>query len=163
MPIQSAKQDALIKAELYANLAAQLRNLVEGERDLVANAANVSALVYHSLPDLNWSGFYLYKDNELVLGPFQGYPACVRIGLGKGVCGTAALLRETVIVANVHEFPGHIACDSASNSEIVVPLLKEGRLLGVFDVDSPSFGRFDEADAQGLNDLMTIFVKSIDS
>jgi len=163
MPSQSAKQDTLTKAELYANLAAQLRHLVEGERDFIANAANVSALVYHSLPDLNWSGFYLYKDNELVLGPFQGYPACVRIGLGKGVCGTAALLRETVIVANVHEFPGHIACDSASNSEIVVPLLKEGRLLGVFDVDSPSFGRFDEADAQGLNDLMTIFVKSIDS
>src|SRR5882724_699303 len=163
MPSQSAKQDTLTKAELYANLAAQLRHLVEGERDFIANAANVSALVYHSLPDLNWSGFYLYKDNELVLGPFQGHPACVRIGLGKGVCGTAAQLHETVIVANVHEFPGHIACDSASNSEIVVPLLKEGRLLGVFDVDSPSFGRFDEADAQGLNDLMTIFVKSIDS
>jgi L-methionine (R)-S-oxide reductase len=163
MPSQSAKQDPLTKAELYANLAAQLRNLVEGERDFIANAANVSALVYHSLPDLNWSGFYLYKDNELVLGPFQGHPACVRIGLGKGVCGTAAQLRETVIVANVHEFPGHIACDSASNSEIVVPLLKEGRLLGVFDVDSPSFGRFDEADAQGLNDLMGIFIESIDS
>jgi GAF domain-containing protein len=110
------------------------------------------------LPDLNWAGFYFLQDEELVLGPFQGKPACVRISLGKGVCGVAAAQRETIIVANVHDFPGHIACDSASNSEIVVPLVKEGRLLGVLDLDSPQFARFDDRDAEGLNRLVAEFI-----
>ena len=116
------------KRSCIRSLAAQLRSLLEGERDFIANAANVSSLLYHSLPDLNWAGFYLFKDGELVLGPFQGEPACVRIAIGKGVCGTAAEIRQTVVVANVHEFPGHIACDSKSNSEIVVPLVKDAAI-----------------------------------
>jgi L-methionine (R)-S-oxide reductase len=137
--------------------------LLEVERDFIANAANFASLLYHSLPDLNWAGFYILKDEELVLGPFQGRPACVRIAIGKGVCGVAAAQRQTVIVANVHDFPGHIACDSASNSEIVVPLLRDGRLIGVLDLDSPSFARFDEADAHGLNELASVFVESTDT
>jgi L-methionine (R)-S-oxide reductase len=148
-------------AALYDLLASQLRSLLAGESDFIANAANFAALLFHTLPDLNWAGFYLYKDGELVLGPFQGQPACVRIALGKGVCGTAAARRETVLVDNVHEFPGHIACDSASNSEIVVPLLKEDRLIGVLDLDSPSFARFNEDDARGLNELAAIFVATL--
>jgi len=148
------------KSELYAQLSAQLRSLLEGERDFIANAANFSALLFHSLPDVNWAGFYLYKDRELVLGPFQGKPGCVRIAMGKGVCGTAAERRQTVVVDNVHEFPGHIACNSGSNSEIVVPAIKGDRLIGVLDLDSPSFGRFDEEDARGLDELVRVFVKS---
>jgi L-methionine (R)-S-oxide reductase len=147
------------KGEVYAELAAQLRALVEGEEDFVANAANFSALLFHALPDLNWAGFYLLKGGELVLGPFQGKPACVRIPVGSGVCGTAAAARETVVVRNVHEFPGHIACDSASNSEVVVPLLKGDELLGVLDLDSPSLGRFDEEDARGLEGLVRVFLR----
>src|SRR5882672_7004588 len=158
MTFQIAKQETVSKTELYANLQLQLRSLLEGEPDLVANAANCAALLYHSLPEVNWAGFYLYKKGELVLGPFQGNPACVRIAMGKGVCGTAAELRQTVVVENVHEFPGHIACDSASNSEIVVPMIKDNGLIGVLDLDSPSFGRFDDEDAQGLNELAEIFV-----
>jgi GAF domain-containing protein len=146
------------KAELYATLAAQLSSLLAGERDLIANAANFASLVYHSLPDLNWAGFYFKKEDELVLGPFQGRPACVRIAIGKGVCGTAAQQRQTLLVNNVHDFPGHIACDSASNSEIVVPLVSQQQLLGVLDLDSPSFARFDDDDAHGLNDLVEIFL-----
>jgi GAF domain-containing protein len=146
------------KGETYAGLAAQLRALVEGEDDFIANAANFSALLFHTLPDLNWAGLYLLKGGELVLGPFQGRPACVRIPLGSGVCGTAAAARRTVVVENVHEFPGHIACDSASNSEVVVPLLKGGELLGVLDLDSPSLGRFDEEDAEGLEELVGVFL-----
>jgi L-methionine (R)-S-oxide reductase len=149
----------MTKQELYANLAEQLRSLLEGERDFIANAANLSALLYDALPDLNWAGFYLKKDSELVLGPFQGKPACVRIAVGKGVCGTAAEQRQTIMVANVHEFPGHIVCDSASNSEIVVPLIKHEQLIGVLDLDSPLFGRFDDEDARGLNALAEIFVE----
>jgi GAF domain-containing protein len=149
----------MTKPELYTNLAEQLRSLLESERDFIANAANFCALLYHSLPDLNWAGFYLQKDGELVLGPFQGKPACVRIAIGSGVCGTAAEQRQTIIVDNVHEFPGHIACDSASNSEIVVPLIKHERLIGVLDLDSPLFGRFDDEDAQGLNELAEIFIE----
>ena len=126
-----------------------MRALLEGERDAIANFANTASLLYHSLPELNWVGFYLLKDGELVVGPFQGKPACVRIALGKGVCGTAAARRATVIVANVHEFDGHIACDSASNSEIVVPLLRGNELIGVLDVDSPKFARFDQEDRLG--------------
>lgn len=146
------------KSELYAQLAAQLRSLLASERDFIANAANLSSLLFYSLPDLNWAGFYLHKEGELVLGPFQGQLACVRIALGKGVCGTAAERKETVIVDNVHEFSGHIPCDSASNSEIVVPLVKDDRLIGVLDLDSHSFARFDEEDARGLNKLAAIFL-----
>ena len=150
------------KSELYVALGQKLRSLLEGERDFIANAANLSSLLYHSLPDLNWAGFYLYKEGELVLGPFQGEPACVRIALGKGVCGTAAEIRQTVVVANVHEFPGHIACDSKSNSEIVVPLIKDQQLIGVLDLDSPLLGRFDDDDARGLNELAEIFIAMSD-
>ncbi len=141
-------------------MKSQLVSLFEGERDFIANAANFSSLVYHSLPDLNWAGFYLLKENELVLGPFQGQPACVRIEIGKGVCGTAAEQQQTIIVDNVHEFPGHIACDSASNSEIVVPLIRDGELTGVLDLDSPLLARFDEEDAEGLNELTKVFMDS---
>ena len=149
----------LTKGETYAELAAQLRALVEGEEDFIANAANLSSLIFYSLPELNWAGLYLLKGGELVLGPFQGRPACVRIALGSGVCGTAAAERRTVVVENVHEFPGHIACDSASNSEVVVPLLKGEELLGVLDLDSPGVGRFDEDDARGLEELVKVFLR----
>lgn len=161
MTFQVAKVETVSKVELYANLAEQLHSLLKGEHDFVANAANCAALLYHSLPDVNWAGFYFLKEGELVLGPFQGSPACVRIAMGKGVCGTAAQLSQTVVVENVHEFPGHIACDSASNSEIVVPLIKDGRLIGVLDVDSPSLARFDDEDAQGLNVLAEIFLQAV--
>src|SRR6267378_403918 len=146
MTFQVSKQENVSKPALYANLQSQLRSLFDGERDFIANAANLCSLLYHSLPDLNWAGFYLSKGDELVLGPFQGKPACVRIPIGKGVCGTAAEQRQTILVDNVHDFPGHIACDSASNSEVVVPLIKAERLLGVLDLDSPSFARFDDED-----------------
>ena len=146
------------KEQLYASLAADLAALTAGERDLIANLANAAALLYHSLPDVNWAGFYLLRDGELVVGPFQGKPACVRIALGRGVCGTAAERRATVIVDDVHAFPGHIACDAASNSEIVVPLLKDGALLGVLDVDSPSRQRFDAADREGLERMAAILM-----
>jgi len=160
MTFQLEQIEATSKAELYANLSSQLRSLLEGERDLIANAANFASLVYHSLSDINWAGWYFEQDGELVLGPFQGKPACVRIAIGKGVCGTAAQQRETILVDDVHDFPGHIACDSASNSEIVIPLIGEGRLIGVFDVDSPSRARFDDDDARGLNDLVEIFLRA---
>ena len=152
------KQESISKNDLYDQLAAQLSSLLAGERDLIANTANFSSLIFHSLPDLNWAGFYLLKDGELVLGPFQGNPACARIPMGKGVCGVAAKRVETIIVPNVHEFPGHIACDVASNSEIVVPLFDGERLIGVLDLDSPTIGRFDDQDAEGLNELVTVFV-----
>lgn len=158
MTFQLKKQGTASKAELYSQLAAQLCSLLEGERDFIANAANVSSLLFHSLPDLNWAGFYLFKDGELVLGPFQGEPACVRIAIGKGVCGTAAEIRQTVVVPNVDEFPGHIACDSKSRSEIVVPLVNGGQLIGVLDIDSPTPNRFDDEDARGLNELAEIFI-----
>jgi GAF domain-containing protein len=148
------------KSELYKQLATQLSSLLAGERDLIANAANFSSLISHSLPDLNWVGFYFEKDGELVLGPFQGQPACVRISLGQGVCGAAAANCAITIVPNVHEFPGHIACDSASNSEIVVPLIKGERLFGVLDLDSPKLSRFDEEDAAGLEMLVKILLSS---
>jgi L-methionine (R)-S-oxide reductase len=145
----------------YRELARDLTALLSGERDLIANAANTAALIYEALPDLNWAGLYLYKSGELVLGPFQGKPACVRIPLGKGVCGTAAAARETILVEDVHAFPGHIACDSASNSEIVIPLLRGDELLGVLDLDSPKLRRFGAADRQGLEALAKIFVDSV--
>ena len=146
----------------YRLLAAQLESLLADERDFIANAAQFSAFLYSQLEDLNWAGFYLNRDEELVLGPFQGQIACVRIPFGRGVCGAAAQSRETQRVQDVHEFPGHIACDSASNSELVVPLIKEGRLIGVLDLDSPSVGRFSEQDQQGVEELVRIFLRATD-
>jgi GAF domain-containing protein len=153
------------KTAAYAELATSLRALLEGEDDLIANAANLAALLYWSLPQLNWAGFYLVEPRcgDLLLGPFQGKPACVRIPIGQGVCGTAAARCETVVVPDVHAFPGHIACDSASNSEIVVPIVRDGQLLGVLDLDSPAPSRFDEADARGLEALVRVFVASLGS
>jgi GAF domain-containing protein len=158
--IASESSRSTSKSDLYDRLAEQLSSLLAGERDLIANAANFSALIFHSLPDLNWAGFYFLQDDELVLGPFQGRPACVRIAMGKGVCGTAAQSRATTVVPNVHEFPGHIACDSASNSEIVIPLMKGERLMGVLDLDSPLVGRFDDENAKGLNRLISVLVEA---
>lgn len=148
------------KPDFYAGLANQLRSLLDGERNFIANAANFAALVYNTLPDVNWTGFYFRHGDELILGPFQGKPACVRIPFGKGVCGLSAAQLDTIIVPNVHEFPGHITCDTASNSEIVVPVFDGERLLGVLDLDSPLLERFDEQDAEGLNELVTIFVEA---
>jgi GAF domain-containing protein len=158
--MSSATSQEVSKRTLYNQLASQLSSLLAGERDLIANAANFSSLIFHSLPDLNWAGFYFVKDDELVLGPFQGKPACMRIKLGQGVCGTAAAKGVTTIVPNVYEFPGHIACDAASNSEIVVPLLKGERFIGVLDLDSPLQSRFDEDDAAGLEALVRILLAS---
>jgi GAF domain-containing protein len=155
---QATRSKANEKAKLYASLVVQLMSLLKGEHDFMANAANFSALLFNSLPKVNWAGFYFLQGNELVLGPFQGNPACVRIPMGKGVCGVAAQQLETIIVPNVHEFPGHIACDVASNAEIVVPLFDGERLLGVLDLDSTVIGRFDDQDAEGLNELVTVFV-----
>lgn len=150
------------KPEQYAQLAEQARALVHGERDRVANAANLSALVYQALPALNWVGFYFFDGTELVVGPFQGLPACVRIPLGKGVCGTAAQTRQTQRVEDVEAFPGHIACDSASRSELVVPLVAaDGALIGVFDLDSPELNRFSTDDQSGLEAIARVFVESI--
>jgi len=151
------------KAATYAELEQSLRALLDGEPDLIACAANLSALLYWSLPQLNWAGLYLIeaRSGDLLLGPFQGKPACVRIPLGKGVCGMAAQRRETVIVTDVHAFPGHIACDPASNSEVVVPILDGERLVGVLDLDSPVHARFDTADARGLEALVRVFVAAI--
>jgi GAF domain-containing protein len=152
----------LPKAAAYRELQQQLAALFAGERNGLANAANMSALLYEALPNLNWAGFYFLQAGELVLGPFQGRVACVRIALGRGVCGTAAERRETVIVPDVNAFPGHIACDAASRSEIVVPLIKDGRLLGVLDIDSPQVARFDEDDGAGLNAAAGLLVQSSD-
>jgi GAF domain-containing protein len=149
------------KPEQYAQLLGQARALMSGETDRIANAANLSALTYHSLPDLNWVGFYFYDGNELVVGPFQGLPACVRIALNKGVCGAAARTRQTQRVEDVDAFPGHIACDAASRSELVVPLVKGDRLIGVFDLDSPRVGRFDEDDQRGLEAIVQAYLESL--
>src|SRR5512141_185041 len=151
---------AASKSESLSGLLAQARALLEGERDATANAANLASLVFHALPGLNWAGFYWMKGGELVLGPFQGKPACVRIALGRGVCGTAARDRRTIVVPDVNAFPGHIACDSASAREIVVPLVKDRQLLGVLDVDSPRPRRFEEADATGLEAVARIFLEA---
>jgi L-methionine (R)-S-oxide reductase len=144
------------KSALYRDLEAQLRALIAGESDAVANAANAAALLYHSLPDLSWAGFYVLKGGELVLGPFQGKPACIRIPVGKGVCGTAVARGESIVVRDVNAFPGHIACDSASRSELVVPLLRGGAPYGVLDLDSPTPGRFEEADRAGCEALVRV-------
>lgn len=149
-------------AETRALLLEQAAALLHGERNAIANAANLASLIWHTLPDLNWAGFYLFDGRELVLGPFMGKPACVRIALGKGVCGTAAATRSTQLVEDVHAFPGHIACDAASNSEIVVPLLRGDRLLGVLDLDSPKSARFDRDDAAALERLAALWVSGSD-
>jgi GAF domain-containing protein len=149
------------KAGQYRELAEQARSLLHGERDRTANAANFAALVYHALPDLNWAGFYFYDGAELVVGPFQGKPACVRIALGKGVCGVAASTRITQVVRDVGEFSGHIPCDADSRSEIVVPLYDGERLIGVWDVDSPKLARFDEVDRDGMETLAGVFLESV--
>lgn len=145
------------KKEQYQLLAAQIKSLFEHEHDFMANMATFAAVIYHSLPDLNWAGYYLFQQNVLVVGPFQGKPACVRIPNGKGVCGTAAQRGETIVVKNVDEFPGHIACDSASRSEIVIPLMYDGIVYGVFDIDSPILSRFDDDDRAGLETLIATF------
>ena len=150
------------KAETYRFLLENMRVLLHGETDFLANSANLAALVFHTLPDVNWVGFYRHKNAELVLGAFQGKPACVRIAIGRGVCGAAAEKRETLIVGNVHEFAGHIACDAASNSEIVIPVIKNGRLLGVLDVDSPILNRFDARDRENLERAVRILVEQSD-
>jgi L-methionine (R)-S-oxide reductase len=149
------------KSQQYAQLLEQARGLMHGESDRTANAANLSSLVYHSLPDLNWVGFYFFDGTELVVGPFQGHPACVRIALGRGVCGTAAQTRQTQRVADVDAFPGHIPCDSASRSELVVPLFEGDALVGVFDLDSPILDRFDAEDQRGLEAIAALFLESL--
>jgi L-methionine (R)-S-oxide reductase len=152
----------LPKPEAYRALHAQLAAVLAGERDGLANTANMAALLFQALPGLNWAGFYFMRDGGLVLGPFQGKVACIRIPVGKGVCGTAAQKRETIVVPDVEKFPGHIACDHASRSEIVVPLLKAGRLLGVLDLDSPQLARFDAEDAAGLQTAVAMMIEGSD-
>ena len=149
------------KQALYESLAEELDGVLTGEPDCTANLANAAALIYHGLPDLNWGGFYMLQGETLVLGPFQGKVACVRIPIGKGVCGTAAERMESVLVPDVHEFPGHIACDSASESELVVPLIADGRLLGVLDLDSPHRARFDAVDQTGCEALAAVIVRHL--
>lgn len=150
------------KKEMYKLLSNQMKALLEDEHDLVSNLANASALLYEALQDINWVGFYLMKKGELLLGPFQGKVACVHITVGKGVCGKAVADNATQLVENVHDFPGHIACDSASNSEIVVPLRSKGEVVGVLDIDSPSFARFDTVDAENLEKIARIIEEACD-
>jgi L-methionine (R)-S-oxide reductase len=150
------------KEVFYRTLAKSVRDLVGGERDFLANAANVAAMLYQEVPDVNWAGFYLVKSRDMVLGPFQGKPACTRIAPGKGVCGAAAAKRETVVVENVTKFPGHIACDNASKSEIVLPVVRAERLIGVLDLDSPIFARFDDEDRAGLEEVVRLLLEASD-
>jgi L-methionine (R)-S-oxide reductase len=157
-----AKTDARAKADHYRELAGQLEGLLGDERDFIANAANTASLMFHSLPGLNWAGFYLMRGGGLVLGPFQGKPACVRIAVGQGVCGRAVAARNSIIVPDVHAFPGHIACDSASRSELVVPLIRGDDVLGVLDLDSPQLGRFDNEDRLGCEVLAQTLVSASD-
>lgn len=149
-----------MKKEHYAQLVSQAQSLVSGEHDLIANMANISALLFNQLDDVNWAGFYFYKESQLVLGPFQGQPACIRIPMGKGVCGTAAETRTVQRIDDVHGFDGHIACDAASNSEIVIPLVINDTLIGVLDIDSPSIARFDQEDESGLCKIADILIQS---
>ncbi len=146
------------KSGFYSELTSQLEGLLAGESDPVANAANTSALLFQMMPDLNWAGFYIMRDGELVLGPFQGKPACVRIPVGRGVCGAAVARRQSMLVDDVHAFPGHIACDAASRSELVVPLIRDGEVIGVIDLDSPSPSRFDSADQAGIERIAEIYL-----
>lgn len=149
------------KADLYSQLAGQAKALLEGECDRIANAANLASLIFNQVPELNWAGFYFFDGTELVVGPFQGKPACVRIPMGKGVCGTAAETRETQLVEDVNAFEGHIACDPDSQSEIVVPLYKGDNLIGVLDIDSPRAGRFDSEDQVGFERLAGIYLEAL--
>ena len=164
MTYHSEAHDFTDKRAGYERLAAQLQGLLAGETDAIANAANTAALIFDALPEVSWAGFYFLRGGpsggELIVGPFQGKPACVRIALGRGVCGTAAASRETIIVPDVNAFPGHIACDTASQSEVVVPLLAAGRLVGVLDLDSARLARFEELDARGLEGLAALFVQA---
>ncbi len=148
------------KAELYSLLCRQLAALTEGETESIPNLANASALLWMALKDVNWAGFYLMKNGELMLGPFQGKPACIRIPVGRGVCGAAAAEGRTQLVDDVHQFPGHIACDSASNSEIVVPIRSGDKIVGVLDIDSPVYSRFDSRDQEGLEEFVRILEQS---
>ncbi len=158
----SASLPAGTKPEVYAELVGQLKAMLTGERDWLANFANTSALIFQTLPDLNWAGFYLRRSDELVLGPFQGKPACVRIAHGRGVCGVAVEQRRSLVVPDVFAFPGHIACDAASRSELVVPLASEGQIIGVLDLDSPTVGRFDVDDQVGCERLMATLMAASD-
>ncbi|NLS05610.1 GAF domain-containing protein [Rhizobium sp. P32RR-XVIII] len=157
---QTALIETADKPEFYRVLAQQLQAFLEGETDTVANAANASALMFQMMPDLNWAGFYFLKDDELVLGPFQGKPACVRIPVGRGVCGTAVNERASILVEDVHAFPGHIACDAASRSELVVPIRHADEIIGVIDLDSPIPSRFDQDDQAGIERLAEVFAAS---
>ena len=159
---ESSFDRSVPKPDLYAQLAQSLEALIGDEPDALANLANAAGLIWEALPGINWAGFYILRGNELVLGPFQGRPACVRIAMGKGVCGTAAAKRATLVVPDVNAFPGHIACDAASRSEIVVPLLSEGKLAGVLDVDAPKENRFDGDDRVGLERVVKILVAKVD-
>ncbi|MGC4043308.1 MAG: GAF domain-containing protein [Armatimonas sp.] len=154
--------EGLSKADTYRELQEHLAAILHGERDGLANSANTAALLYQVLPDLNWAGFYFLRGGELVLGPFQGKVACIRIALGRGVCGSAAQQKETLVVPDVHAFPGHIACDAASRSEIVVPLLRNGQVIGVLDLDSPQLARFDQQDAEGLGKAVELLLSHSD-
>jgi GAF domain-containing protein len=160
--LQISNRNSTDNKSVYVNLQSQLTAILAGERDFLANMANTAAVLFHGLPDLNWAGFYLFKQNELVLGPFQGKPACIRIAMGRGVCGTAALRRVTIVVPDVHAFPGHIACDADSRSEIVVPLVHQSKLIGVMDLDSPLISRFDSDDANGLESIAAILLSGSD-
>ena len=159
MTYTGERYDFTDKRAGYEQLAMQLHGLLEGETDPIANAANTVALIFDALPEVSWAGFYFLRGGELIVGPFQGKPACVRIALGRGVCGTAAARRETIIVPDVNAFPGHIACDAASQSEVVVPLFAANRLAGVLDLDSARLARFDEVDARGVERLAELFVQ----
>jgi L-methionine (R)-S-oxide reductase len=161
MQVSSQTQPNPAKTAFYQDLCEKLQNLLGAETDLVANAANTCALLSHSLSDINWVGFYFFRDRQLTLGPFQGKPACVHIPLGSGVCGTAAVQQETVLVPDVSKFKGHIVCDANSQSEIAVPLLNWGKTIAVLDVDSASLSRFDEDDQEGLEALASVFVSSL--
>lgn len=159
---QAATISAGDKPGFYGELLQQLEGLLHGERDAIANAANLSALLFDAMPRLNWAGFYLMRGGELVLGPFQGKPACVRIPIGRGVCGTAVARRKSVLVEDVHAFPGHIACDAASRSELVVPLIRDGEVIGVIDLDSPEPGRFDADDQAGIEAIASLYIEASD-
>jgi GAF domain-containing protein len=149
------------KIKQYSLINAQVQALISGESDMIANMANIAAVLFNNLEQVNWAGFYFFKEEQLVLGPFQGQPACIRIPMGKGVCGTSAATQKTIIVKDVHDFVGHITCDAASNSEIVIPIIANGKLLGVLDLDSPIFNRFDEDDKNGLETVVKTFVHSM--
>lgn len=159
---QAARISASDKPDFYRELVQQLEGLLHGERDAIANAANLSALLFDAMPRLNWAGFYLMRGGELVLGPFQGKPACVRIPVGRGVCGTSVARRESILAEDVHAFPGHIACDAASRSELVVPLIRDGEVIGVIDLDSPEPGRFDADDQAGIEAIVNIYLEASD-